>query len=686
MAKNIKLRDLLSEQDPRIAGYKTPSDRYLSKTGPDAQGNYQIDPKLAAVTAKATAKDATAVKPAISPLKKNPLARTREEMLMDIADIIYKSKGYISDDEQEAYDQITSIKNLEDWEFVENYFETEYGKTLASYLVSNNYFGGLSPGDSDPGGDAAITKKLANWIYRQSWMPQTKKDEYLDLIYGRGSADIEQYVDVTHGMFGSRGFGMAVNINDVLDLVSLTLDAIPVLGWIVSSGIDLINAGIFLFKGDYYNAGMRTIFAAVPGISGGTAVKLSKEALIKLGEKVAIATEKGVNKALKLLPEELVALKFLNKNQVKIANKLIADFANKLTNSSTAKKALQGFKNLSKLKQKDLIQSLIAYSTKVSNTAVAKSILDFIAATGVVTAADKALRLASKPSQAEMDAYFKTASTDLAAYFKRMASPLAPKPYVEHVNTDLKLTSILANNTAIKLHEQQFDWREEQQKAKIKHAEDVAEESIVGIDDIYYWGTFAAYGIGAYVTYKAGKGLLKSLLGTSAKQGWGLLWDNGFNFKKWRDTLTNKNAQNALEKYGITLTKTEFENMTRACVVRSQAEIDLVLSRVRSGELNPKEAIKQLRNLTPATMEKEYLALYDIYKKDISATKSATQAGTAATSAGTEQAMARAQWSAQYPNVTPEQFQTLNLSDRYYLQNTNPLAKYNYRTQSIIRK
>ena len=126
--------------------------------------------------------------------------------------------------------------------------------------------------------------------------------------------------------------------------------------------------------------------------------------------------------------------------------------------------------------------------------------------------------------------------------------------------------------------------------------------------------------------------------------------------------------------------------MTRACVVRSQAEIDLVLSRVRSGELNPKEAIKQLRNLTPATMEKEYLALYDIYKKDISATKSATQPGTAATSAGTEQAMTRAQWSAQYPNVTPEQFQTLNLSDRYYLQNTNPLAKYNYRTQSIIRK
>jgi hypothetical protein len=140
MAKNIKLKDLLNEQDPRIAGYKTPSDRYLSKTGPDAQGNYQIDPKLAAVTAKATAKDVTAVKPAISPLKKSPLDRTREEILMDIADIIYKSKGYISDDEQEAYDQITSIKNLADWEFVETYFETEYGKTLSAYLVSNNFF------------------------------------------------------------------------------------------------------------------------------------------------------------------------------------------------------------------------------------------------------------------------------------------------------------------------------------------------------------------------------------------------------------------------------------------------------------------------------------------------------------------------------------------------------------------
>ena len=681
MAKNIKLRDLLIEDDvpimKRVAGYKTPKDRYFMS--PDAALN-----KLTKDIEKAAGKDATAVKPAISPLKKSPLERTREEMLMDIADIIYKSKGYISDDEQEAYDQITSIKNLADWEFVENYFETEYGKTLSAYLVSNNFFGGLGVGDTDPTGDAAITKKLADWISRQSWMPQAKKDEYLDLFYDR---DIEKVFDPTHGMFGSRGLGTVTNINDVLDLVSLTLDAIPVLGWIVSSGIDLLNAGIFLFKGDYYNAGMRTVFAAIPGISGGTAVKLSKEALIKLGEKVAIATEKGVNKALKLLPEELAALKFLNKNQVKIANKLLADFANKLTNSATAKKALQGFKNLSKLKQKDLIQSLIAYSSKVSNTAVAKSILDFIAATGVVTAADKALRLASKPSQAEMDAYFKTASTDLAAYFKRMASPLAPNPYVEHVNTDLNLTSILATNNVTTLHEQkEWSYDDAVNKAKKDRAAAKAEESIVGIDDIIYWGTFAAYGIGAYVTYKTGKGLLKSLLGTSAKQGWGLLWDNGFNFKKWRDTLTNKNAQNALEKYGITLTKTEFENMTRACVVRSQAEIDLVLSRVRSGELNPKEAIKLLRNLNPATMEKEYLALYDIYKKDISATKSATQPGTAATSAGTEQAMTRAQWSAQYPNVTPEQFQTLNLSDRYYLQNTNPLAKYNYRTQSIIRK
>jgi hypothetical protein len=684
MAKNIKLKDLLNEQDPRIAGYKTPSDRYLSKTGPDAQGNYQIDPKLAAVTAKATAKDVTAVKPAISPLKKSPLDRTREEILMDIADIIYKSKGYISDDEQEAYDQITSIKNLADWEFVETYFETEYGKTLSAYLVSNNFFGGLGVGDTDPTGDAAITKKLADWIGRQSWMPQAKKDEYLNLFYDR---DIEKVFDPTHGMFGSRGLGTVTNINDVLDLVSLTLDAIPVLGWIASAGIDLLNAAIFVFKGDYYNAGMRTVFAAIPGISGGTAIKLSKDALIKLGEKVAIATEKGANKALKLLPEELAALKFLNKNQVKIANKLVADFANKLTNSATAKKALQGFKNLSKLKQKDLIQSLIAYSSKVSNSAVGKSILDFIASTGVVTAADKALRLASKPSQAEMDAYFKTASTDLAAYFKRMASPLAPKPYVEHVNINLKLTSILAVNNVTTLHEQkEWSYDDAVNKAKKDRAAAKAEESIVGIDDIIYWGTFAAYGIGAYVTYKAGKGLLKSLLGASAKQGWGLLWENGFNFKKWRDALTSKKGIAALEKYGITLTKTEFENMTRACVVRSQAEIDLVLSRVRSGELNPKEAIKLLRNLTPDTMEKEYLALYDIYKTGVQKGSSATQAGAAATSAGTEQAMTRAQWLAQYPNVTPEQFQTLNLSDRYYLQNTNPLAKYNYRTQSIIRK
>jgi hypothetical protein len=100
-------------------------------------------------------------------------------------------------------------------------------------------------------------------------------------------------------------------------------------------------------------------------------------------------------------------------------------------------------------------------------------------------------------------------------------------------------------------------------------------------------------------------------------------------------------------------------------VVRSQAEIDLVLSRVRSGELNPKEAIKLLRNLTPETLEKEYLALYDIYKtstpKATAATPTATGAPAGATAAaatpkgmptGTKLSISQAAAFRQNPNLT----------------------------------
>jgi hypothetical protein len=688
MAKNIKLRDLLNEDDvpimKRVAGYKSSIDNYLTKTGPNKDGEYELDPRLAGIE-KAIGQDATkVVKP--SALKKNPLARTREEMLADIADIIYNSKGYIYDDEQEAYDQITSIKNLEDWEFVEEYFQKRYGKTLASYLVSNNYFGGLSPGDSDPGGDAAITKKLANWIYRQSWMPQTKKDEYLDLIYGRGSADIEQHVDVTHGMFGPKGFAMAVNMNDVLDLVSLSLDVLPFIGWVASSVVDLINASVFAFKGDFYNAGMRVAFAAIPTVSGGGAIKLSQKALMKLGDLAAKVTEKGAAVAVKLLPAELAAVKFFSKSQVEIVTKIMGEFVKQLKNSNIAKKAVEKFQNLTIANQKEFLKSLISFGSKTSNSYVGKTIIDFITQTQVISATDKALRLATKPSAAEADAMFKKAAKDIADYFKINASTKAPAAYVrfENVATDLKLSSILKNTNTIKLlEEKEWSYDEALQQANEDRAAAIAEESIVGTSDIVLWGTLALSGLAVYASYKSGKGLLTSILGFSAKDGWGALWKNGFSFKKWREMLGTDKGLKALEKYGITLTKTELENMTRACVVRSQGEIDKILYLVRMGELSPKEAIKMLRNLTPDTLEKEYLALLDIWKTGIPKGTSATQAGAAASTGA--QSMTRAQWASQYPNVTPEQFEKLNLTDRYYLQNVNPLAKYNYRTQSIIR-
>jgi hypothetical protein len=658
MAKNIKLKDLLNEQDPvmkRVAGYTTPKDRYF--TSPDAAFN-----KLTKGAEKAAGKSTTAVAPAISPLKKSPLELTREDKLKAIADTIYDAKGYLYDDEQEAYDAITSIKNLEDWEFVETYFETEYGKTLSAYLMSNNFFGGLT--GSDPTGDKQITKKLADWIGQQAWMPQDKKDEYLDKLYNR---DIEKYWDPSHGMFGSRGLGTVSNLSDFLDLASTTLDAIPVLGWAASSAIDLANAGLFVVKGDLYNAGMRTAFAALPGVSGGAAVKLSKAALSKLGDKVAIALDSG-KKALSLTADEIAALKLLNKSQTKIITNLLTDFSKKLKDSTLANKAIQGYKNLSKSVQRQLVKSI----TAISNSTVGKTILDFITKMGTLTAAEKALRAANAVTDSQM----KTITQDLytrlnSKFIESINYAKRYNPALENVKTNLTLASILETKI-ISLQEKEWDPREELKQAQENRIAELADDSF-DIADLIYWGYIVAAIGGAYLAYKGGSKLLKVIGGIGGKDQRNLLWNKGFNIKSWMNTANDKQL---LKKWGITLTAEEYANMTRALELKSYDEMAEVIRLVKSGELTPKEAIKRMRGLTPETADAKMQELYDIYKT-----------GKYEPTIGIEPEPITVPkksniW--QYPNVTPEQFKTLNVTDRVYLA-ANPNAKYNTATQSITR-
>jgi hypothetical protein len=659
MAKNIKLKDLLNEQDPRIAGYKTPSDRYLSKTGPDAQGNYQIDPRLAKVTAAATARDSTNVVPAKLP--KAAIERTWIDDSEDVAQTIHDEHGYLYDDEATALKAIKTVKDLEQWEYLEQYFEDTYLKPLNEYL---NYFLNNEP----------VRKDFENWLKSRTWMPEDVKKKYIEAI---------SFAEFEPRVFGPGGIGQAMwqnfgkptvtldDIHEIINEIAFWGMFIPVVGWFVSAGFSVLSGVMYAAKGDLYNAGMQGVFAMLPGVPGlisklaKSGVKITQTGVKQLSSKLSTMS-KGMDIA--LTGTEIAAIKALNSPAVQqeIVGAFAKDLSKQLANPSGASKFINAFKTSTKAAKTKLIGGL----TKASSNPYVQKVLNFVyenaAMMGAYTAADKALRIANRVTDTEMKTLFQNASNELADYFRYNVKITGRGIKLENANTNLKLTSILAVNNVTTLHEQkEWSYDDAVNKAKKDRAAAKAEESIVGIDDIIYWGTFAAYGIGAYVTYKAGKGLLKSLLGASAKQGWGLLWENGFNFKKWRDALTSKKGIAALEKYGITLTKTEFENMTRACVVRSQAEIDLVLSRVRSGELNPKEAIKLLRNLTPETLEKEYLALYDIYKtstpKATAATPTATGAPAGATAAaatpkgmptGTKLSISQAAAFRQNPNLT----------------------------------
>jgi hypothetical protein len=665
MAKNIKLRDLLNEDDvpimKRVAGYKSSADKYLSNTGPNAYGEYEIDPRLAKVTAAATAKDATNVVPAKLP--KAAIERTWIDDIEDVAQTIHDEHGYLYDDEATALKAIKTVKDLEQWEYLEQYFEDTYLKPLNEYL---NYFLNNEP----------VRKDFENWLRSRTWMPEDVKKKYIEAI---------SFAEFEPRVFGPGGIGQATWQNLGKPLSTVTLDDIheiineiafwgmfiPVVGWFVSAGFSVLSGVMYAAKGDLYNAGMQGVFAMLPGVPGlisklaKSGVKITQTGVKQLSSKLSTMSK---SMDIALTGTEIAAIKALNSPAVQqeIVGAFAKDLSKQLANPYGASKFINAFKTSTKAAKTELIVGL----TKASSNPYVQKVLNFVyenaAMMGAYTAADKALRIANRVTDTEMKTLFQNASNELADYFRYNVKITGRGLKLENANTNLKLTSILATSNVTKLQEQkEWSYDDAVKKAKEDRAAAIAEESIVGIDDIIYWGYYALYAVAGYVAFRGGKGLLKSLLGASSKQGWGLLWENGFNFKKWRDTLTSKKGREALEKWGIYLTEEEFRNMTRACVVKSQAEIDLVLSRVRSGELNPKEAIKLLRNLTPETLEKEYLALYDIYKtstpKATAATPTATGATAGATAAaatpkgmptGTKLSISQAAAFRQNPNLT----------------------------------
>lgn len=64
----------------------------------------------------------------------------------------------------------------------------------------------------------------------------------------------------------------------LLDIAAAAAAFIPVIGLGVSAGIEVINAGLYAYEGNKYDAGLYVIFAAIPGV-GSVAGKFSKHAI-----------------------------------------------------------------------------------------------------------------------------------------------------------------------------------------------------------------------------------------------------------------------------------------------------------------------------------------------------------------------------------------------------------------------
>jgi hypothetical protein len=67
----------------------------------------------------------------------------------------------------------------------------------------------------------------------------------------------------------------------LLDIAAIATAFIPVIGLGVSAGIEVINAGLYAYEGNKYDAGLYAIFAAIP-VVGSVASKFSKPAIAYL--------------------------------------------------------------------------------------------------------------------------------------------------------------------------------------------------------------------------------------------------------------------------------------------------------------------------------------------------------------------------------------------------------------------
>jgi hypothetical protein len=162
-------------------------------------------------------------------------------------------------------------------------------------------------------------------------------------------------------------FMSSLDPHTIMLIGSLASLAIPVVGPLISSGLMLADAGIYLKQGDTKTAGLVGLFSMIP--LGGLATKLgltnwSAKALAKIGEKIS----KGV----KLSSAEAQVADKVVKNKQLIQNKIAELSKSKLGQSKVVKGTTQLAKPIAKTTAVDATYNKV-YNAAQSNTPKAKA-------------------------------------------------------------------------------------------------------------------------------------------------------------------------------------------------------------------------------------------------------------------------------------------------------------------------
>lgn len=216
---------------------------------------------------------------------KDPQVMARNQIAMQLANQIYKSKGVLWDNEFEAVKAVLLIPDRATFDAVQWHLQQltggqGLGQYLSSFMVVNN--------------DRKISSKeftaKALGVKREKY-PLTKK--YLDRIIvhlfqiDAPSQTIQILMDFRDNFEREEGD----TVHMALNIAGFVAAFIPVYGWAVSAGIFALDSAKEYNRGNVRESGLSAIFAAIPFIGRLKAVQALGEAgMAALGYKLATSS------------------------------------------------------------------------------------------------------------------------------------------------------------------------------------------------------------------------------------------------------------------------------------------------------------------------------------------------------------------------------------------------------------